>query len=193
MRLRRLLGRRARRFLESGRTFSGREARSLGLVDHAFCDRRAKIELRTFLDRLERRGEPGDVSPPEGRGFAAERRHFVRSLDTPTARATIAARRAALRPLVIDPPPVNPVPPFPAVVGLLGDDDTASRIAADAALRGCEVLVSGRADGVRKVSGSSWAEPFSPSVAGAAAMAGLGLSARSWVAAWSGSGGATAG
>jgi len=36
--------------VESGRTLSGREARDLGLVDRAFCARRAKIELRTFLD-----------------------------------------------------------------------------------------------------------------------------------------------
>ena len=143
VRLRRRLGRRANQFLDSGRTLSGREAKRLGLVDHAFCERRAKIELRTFLDQLERRGEPRDVSPPEERGFAAERRQFVRSLDTPAARAMIAAQRDALRPLLLDPPPVNPVPPVPAVVGLLGDDSDGSRIAADAALRGCEILVSG--------------------------------------------------
>ena len=32
---------------------TAREARDVGLVDHAFCERRAKIELRTWLDRLE--------------------------------------------------------------------------------------------------------------------------------------------
>lgn len=34
---------------------TAREARAVGLVDHAFCRRRAKIELRTWLDRLEDR------------------------------------------------------------------------------------------------------------------------------------------
>lgn len=32
---------------------TAREARNVGLVDHAFCERRAKIELRTWLDRME--------------------------------------------------------------------------------------------------------------------------------------------
>jgi enoyl-CoA hydratase/carnithine racemase len=36
-------------------TVTAREAKAIGLVDHAFCQRRAKIELRTWLDRLEDR------------------------------------------------------------------------------------------------------------------------------------------
>lgn len=76
VRLRKLMGRRGVTFIESGRTLSGREARDLGLVDRAFCSRRAKIELRTFLDELERRSRV-----PERRGdeigFAAERRTFA--------------------------------------------------------------------------------------------------------------------
>lgn len=76
-RLCKLLGRRlARTVFESGRTFSGREARKLGFVDRAFCERRAKIELRTFLDELER----GAESPRRGRelaGLADERRAFA--------------------------------------------------------------------------------------------------------------------
>jgi 3-hydroxyacyl-CoA dehydrogenase/enoyl-CoA hydratase/3-hydroxybutyryl-CoA epimerase len=39
----------------SGRPVPAREARAIGLVDHAFCLRRTKIELRTFLDRLQDR------------------------------------------------------------------------------------------------------------------------------------------
>src|SRR6266545_2742586 len=42
-RLRKLIGRRAPAFIESGCTLSGREARDRGLVDRAFCSRRAKI------------------------------------------------------------------------------------------------------------------------------------------------------
>ncbi|QEL15959.1 enoyl-CoA hydratase/isomerase family protein [Limnoglobus roseus] len=48
-RLRNLIGR------DSIGTLTAREAKAAGLVDHAFCRRRAKVELRTFLDRLEDR------------------------------------------------------------------------------------------------------------------------------------------
>jgi enoyl-CoA hydratase/carnithine racemase len=141
-RLPHLIGRRtAARLLASGRTLSGREAKGLGLVDHAFCDRRAKIELRTFLDRLERHPRKRQTSAETG--YAAERRRFAEALDA----TAVAAQLDALRPVAIDPPPVNPVPPFPAVVGLLGDR-LASRIAADAALRGCEVVIAGNSDDV---------------------------------------------
>ncbi|MDY3559021.1 enoyl-CoA hydratase/isomerase family protein [Gemmata sp. JC673] len=76
-RLRNVLGKRAGAFIESGRTVSGREARDLGLVDRAFCTRRAKIELRTFLDERERYPRAPDRVPDET-GFADERRAFAR-------------------------------------------------------------------------------------------------------------------
>jgi enoyl-CoA hydratase/carnithine racemase len=73
------LSRRTRPLLASGRTLSGREAKLLGLVDHAFCERRGKIELRTFLDKLER--TPGRKrATTEEHGFAAERRTFARAV-----------------------------------------------------------------------------------------------------------------
>jgi enoyl-CoA hydratase/carnithine racemase len=75
-RLRTRLRRRADTFIGSGRTFSGREARDLGLVDRAFCARRAKIELRTFLDELERAPRVPDRTRDET-GCAAERRAFA--------------------------------------------------------------------------------------------------------------------
>ena len=75
-RVRKRLGRRADAFIQSGRTLSGREARDLGLVDRAFCSRRAKIELRTFLDELERAPRVPDRIHDET-GFAAERRAFA--------------------------------------------------------------------------------------------------------------------
>ena len=75
-RLRRLLGRKAPAFIESGRTLSGREALALGLVDRAFCARRAKIELRTFLDELERRPRVPERTRDET-GLAEERRAFA--------------------------------------------------------------------------------------------------------------------
>ncbi len=76
-RLRKLMGKSASAFIESGRTLSGREARDLGLVDRAFCARRAKIELRTFLDELERNPRVPHRTPDET-GFAQERRKFAR-------------------------------------------------------------------------------------------------------------------
>lgn len=148
VRLRNQIGRRrAGEMLASGRTLSGREARALGLVDHAFCERRAKIELRTFLDRLEQSGHR-----PRRRwelaGFAAERRVFARSLAGSPARDAIARQLARLDPIPVESGPVNPIPPFPAVIGVVGEDDVASRIAAEVTLRGGEVIVSGGGSGV---------------------------------------------
>ena len=78
-RLRNRIGRRqAKSLLDSGRTLSGREARTLGFVDRAFCERRAKIELRTFLDELEcSERMPRRV---ELVGLAEERRAFAQVL-----------------------------------------------------------------------------------------------------------------
>ncbi len=56
-RLARQIGRKAAAgLLHTGQILSGREAQRLGLIDDAFCERRAKIELRTFLDHLQRTG-----------------------------------------------------------------------------------------------------------------------------------------
>jgi enoyl-CoA hydratase/carnithine racemase len=96
-RLRKLMSKRGRELLKSGRTLSGREARDLGLVDRAFCTRRAKIELRTFLDELERSPRVPARTQDET-GFAEERRVFtqveLRSSDSapPTDIETLLAR-----------------------------------------------------------------------------------------------------
>lgn len=102
-RLRRLIGRKAQTFVESGHTLSGREALALGLVDRAFCARRAKIELRTFLDELERRPRV-PVRVPDESGLTQERARFasltsppepegeVKSSAPPTDVATLLAR-----------------------------------------------------------------------------------------------------
>jgi enoyl-CoA hydratase/carnithine racemase len=119
--------------LATGETLSAREARTLGLVDVACCERRAKIELRTFLDRLEARPvKPRRATDPAG--LAAERRAFAQLQPHPVADAHAA--------------PVNPLPPFPEVVGLLGDDPSAARLAAEVALRGGSVVVCGNRAGV---------------------------------------------
>lgn len=136
---------------ESGRTLSGREARSIGLVDHAFCDRRGKIELRTFLDRLESRG-PRPHQSPEEFGLVEERQTFARSLGSPTAQVAIRQRQFDTLALCSDPfggvglsghRPLNPIPPFPAVVGLVGENGDAARLLAEVALRGGNIVVKG--------------------------------------------------
>jgi enoyl-CoA hydratase/carnithine racemase len=147
-RLRALVGRRAAdRLIGSGETLSGREARSLGLADHAFCDRRGKIELRTFLDRLERRGWRPKPPPVPAEEDAAERRAF-------------AERPPVTAALPVLPPTVNPLPPFPEVIGLVGDDPALSRLAAEVALRGGMVVVCGSGDGVRAGIAASLARGF---------------------------------
>jgi enoyl-CoA hydratase/carnithine racemase len=127
-RLRQLASRRASELLTSGRTISGREALALRLVDLACCERRAKIELRTFLDRLEARPVK-PRAPEELCGLAAERREFAQRVPSVNEGAKLTA--------------INPVPPFPSVIGLLGCDENASWIAADAALRGSSIVVCG--------------------------------------------------
>jgi enoyl-CoA hydratase/carnithine racemase len=88
-RLRKVLGRRAFALVESGRTLSGREARDLGLVDRAFCQRRAKIELRTALDELERAPRVPQRTRDET-GFAAERCAFAAAVLAPPAAESTA-------------------------------------------------------------------------------------------------------
>lgn len=65
----------AKSLVQSGRTLSGREARRLGVVHEAFCERRAKIELRTFLNRCESRRWKPRCS--DAVGMAEERRAFA--------------------------------------------------------------------------------------------------------------------
>jgi enoyl-CoA hydratase/carnithine racemase len=139
-RLRHLGGRRAMELLATGETISGREARALGLVDVACCERRGKIELRTLLDRLEARPvKPRE--PLELSGLAAERRAFAAAQIHPVASAHPVADAPGS-------PRVNPVPPFPDVVGLLGDDPTAARLLSEVALRGGSAVVCGNREPV---------------------------------------------
>jgi enoyl-CoA hydratase len=128
-RLRVLLGRRADPLVNMGQTLSGREAWKLKLVDLAFSERRSRIELRTFLDQLELR----PVKPRRAAelvGLAAERRAF-------------AAHIPQAKPGSVAFSPLNPLPPLPDVIGLLGDNIEAARLASEAALRGNTIVVSG--------------------------------------------------
>jgi enoyl-CoA hydratase/carnithine racemase len=135
-RLRRLLGRRADVLLV-GSVLTAREARSAGLFDDAFCGRRAKIELRTFLDRLQRRplkrrdGWPRWGRPPAAAGLATERiafREALRSAAPPVPKPAAAhdpmtrAVEAALR--------------GTAVTVAAGGGSAVSRLLAEAVRRG---------------------------------------------------------
>jgi enoyl-CoA hydratase/carnithine racemase len=165
----------------TNRTLSGREAKRLGLVDHAFCERRAKIELRSFLDDLERR----DVSPPRLRGqvflpgWVPCPRLCVGMLSLLQTHAhakpwawhpcsSLAAERRAFaqahfpappQPLVIK-PTLNPIPPLPAVLGMIGENEDASRIIADAVLRGASAVISGSPGDVKRWIAISQARGF---------------------------------
>jgi enoyl-CoA hydratase/carnithine racemase len=123
-RLRKLMGRRSERLIESGRTLSGREARDLGLVDRAFCARRAKIELRTFLDGLEQSPRV-PVRARDETGWADERRAFARGSEigapacSPPTDIAILLARGFITPLeaermraknVSEPPPATEEP-----------------------------------------------------------------------------------
>jgi enoyl-CoA hydratase/carnithine racemase len=120
-RLRRLLGRRADPLLAGG-ILTAREARVAGLFDDAFCARRAKIELRTFLDRLQRR--------PRKRMESRLR------WDRPSVAAGLAAERVAFRKALRSPTPLAP-----DRVERIGTDDEAGR-AVELAIRGTAVTVA---------------------------------------------------
>lgn len=132
-RLRQIIGRRSVELVASGETLSGREARALGFVDVACCERRGKIELRTFLDRIEARPvkpwRRGELS-----GLAAEREAFAARV--PGVNAELFSPRLAGG-LATAPPPL------PTTLGLLGDDPHAARIVAEAVLRGGSAVVCG--------------------------------------------------
>lgn len=123
--------RRAAEFLSSGREISAREAKAMGLVHHAFCERRAKIELRSFLDALERNPrKPRRSLWPQYGSFANERRHFARSaFDAKTSHSNRVLFESR-----------NPIPPLPDVVGLASHEPAFQHLAADLAMRGVRVL-----------------------------------------------------
>jgi enoyl-CoA hydratase/carnithine racemase len=123
VRLKRLLGRRARPLLQ-GELVTAREAWGLGLVDDAFCGRRATVELRRFLDRLlaKPRKRPALDFSEE---LAAERAAF--RLGSPTSAPGPSSGAV-------------PVPHFEDVVAVAGDTPAAARLAVEIALRGGQVV-----------------------------------------------------
>lgn len=107
---------------------TAREAVRLGVFDLAFCERRGKIELRTWLDRLQFRPHKRAASWRDwfvdaAAGYAAERRAF----------------RAAVRGgvTVADPPPT---PRLLRSVGLVGVSPATRFLAAEWSMRGTAVV-----------------------------------------------------
>jgi enoyl-CoA hydratase/carnithine racemase len=97
--------------LDSRRTLSGREARSLGLVDRAFCERRARIELQTFLNEAHpkpRRASSFGLAE-ETRAFAVDMGRAWQPL--PALEPEIALARGFITPLEFEqlPKPASPV------------------------------------------------------------------------------------
>lgn len=119
-RVRAKLGRGGEAWVASSRARSAREARDAGLVDRAFCARRAKIELRTFLDELERRPRVPVRRPCEA-GLADERRAFAAAelrwpaVCAPTDIDTLLAR-GFITPLEAEQRRAAVAPPAPAAV-----------------------------------------------------------------------------
>lgn len=115
---------------------TAREAVRAGVFDHACCERRGKIDLRTHLDRFQLMPKKRSASwwswfVDADAGFAAERRAF----------------RAALR----EGFDVSEVPVLRTLqrVGLVGDSPTARFLASECAMRGAAVVwVEGNPAGV---------------------------------------------
>ena len=120
------IGRKAARLL-AGKVVTVREAWALGLVDDAFCTRRAKVELRGFLDRL----------------LAKPRKRPVRDLSEELARERTAFRSPGVLAALAPSAPAVPPPCFPGAVAVLGDTPTAARLAVEIAIRGGHVVTDG--------------------------------------------------
>src|SRR5262249_42564254 len=117
-----------------GETLSGRECARLGLVDAACCERRSKIELQNFLDRIESRpSKPRRSQHPD---YLTAERHAFAMQARPTKESRFSQQS------------INPIPPFPGTVGLLGNDPIVDRLAAEVVLRGGSVVVCGDRSGV---------------------------------------------
>ena len=101
---------------------TAREAAQCGLIDDAFCARRAKIELRQWLDRLQ--AQPRKRRPRWN--------PFAKSLPEKLAAERTAFQSASIRPASR----ISAVETLPESVGLFGTDDRNAGIAVELAIRG---------------------------------------------------------
>ena len=136
-RLTALLGQRTAERFASGR-WTAREAARLGVFDKAFCERRAKIELRAWLDRIQRhprKRKPGWRSwfRDESVELVEERRRF-----------RVLVRNGRLidesGPTVFD--TLNPLQPLTSLA-LVGSGLRIGHLAGEFAMRGTRVRICG--------------------------------------------------
>jgi enoyl-CoA hydratase/carnithine racemase len=126
-----LVGQRHAQRLLQGPPLVAREAVRAGLVDHAFSARRAKIELRTWLDRLQHR----PFKRPLGwRSWFANSEKWL-------AQERIEFRNAMRTFIPLpDPEPspetINPIPPLPARIGMLGTSAPLANLGIELVLNG---------------------------------------------------------
>ncbi len=172
-----------------GRELSGAEAAACGLVDLASCERRSRIELQVFLDKLQDRprkpalprrlgerllwnipfrhwaalrkaaGWLADIDADErpaarailrsmrlgfsssADALAAERGAFADLAQTPACRNAIEAHHRTAQPIRLHPEPINPVPPPPERVGIVGGGELGASLACWFALRGRQIVL----------------------------------------------------
>jgi 3-hydroxyacyl-CoA dehydrogenase / enoyl-CoA hydratase / 3-hydroxybutyryl-CoA epimerase len=80
----------------------------------------------------------------DGEGLAAERAAVTRLAASPATRRLLDLHRHAAMPIRVVPEPVNPVPPLPRRVGVVGRGELATAIADRLARRGHDVVVQVR-------------------------------------------------
>ncbi|MCZ2341822.1 MAG: enoyl-CoA hydratase/isomerase family protein [Bacteroidales bacterium] len=115
-------------------------AQQYGLIDDRFSRRRAKIELRRWLDHLQARPRKrAAASASLTVALAQERIAFRRALRDATVQATLAEDVNCRTQMQNGEPAFNPVPPFPTVVTLMGDD--LADLASEIILRGSTAIV----------------------------------------------------
>ena len=177
-RLRSRLGRKAaQRFFEQDSPISARQAQQLGIVDDAFCRRRATIEIQIFVDRLQDRTLRGRLSRHKRRlaksfpirhkrrlsepvgeslkayshsmadGRAMERNQSLAWLASATCLNQCQQEILATRPTIIK--TLNPIPNLPTITGIVGGGDLGARLAFRLSLQGKPVILKEQdADGL---------------------------------------------
>ena len=105
--------------------FSAREAHSRRMIDHVCTERRAKIDLRTILDKLQQRPRKRRVTPPFRTSMRSTFAAAMLNADTPAAIAR-AVHLQEYREL-------------PQRIGFIGEHTRFARRIADYSIRGVEV------------------------------------------------------
>ena len=166
-RLTRLIGPRAALDLAlNGTVLSAREAAAIGLVDRAYCSRRAKIEPTAFLDELRAKPRKRGAARWGLRLEAWRAGRLARQAfgDVPAVAVVeaaarslaegVAAERAACAKVLGSPAgrvalelearlPATVPRPLPAVVGVVGSTPWTENLARELAARGVRVLLRG--------------------------------------------------